>query len=71
MVIVYIYTMESTDLINSKAQLCKAIAHEHSEGVTKGLRVYKIHRLHGACAYLFYTVYKIDSLTICHFDRQL
>ena len=27
----------------------KAVAHECSEGVTKGMTVYKIHRLCGAC----------------------
>ena len=35
--------MESMKFINLKA---RAVAHERSEGATKGLRVYKFHRLH-------------------------
>ena len=35
--------MESKKFINLKA---RAVAHEQSEGATKGLRVYKFHRLH-------------------------
>ena len=37
--------MGSTNFIN---QRCEAVTPERSEGATKGLRVYKIRRLHGA-----------------------
>ena len=37
--------MESTNFINPKL---KAIVHKCSKGVTKGLRIYKVCRLHGA-----------------------
>ena len=39
----YTGTMWSLKFINLKAW---AVAHERSEGATKGLRVYKFHRLH-------------------------
>ena len=32
-----------------KPQRPKAVAHKHSEGTTKSLRIYKLRRLHGAC----------------------
>ena len=35
--------MESMKFINPKAQ---AVVHKRSKGPTKGLRVYKFHRLH-------------------------
>ena len=36
--------------------------HEHSEGATKGLRVYKIHRLHGECSFRLYLQYNLVLL---------
>ena len=35
--------MESRKFINQKAQV---VVHKRSEGATKGLRVYRFHRLH-------------------------
>ena len=60
--------MESMNFINPRVH----VAHERSEDVTKGLRVYKIRRFHGVCVHvqLFYTLNKMDSRIICYFDRQ-
>ena len=37
-----------------KTCLPEAVVYKHNEGITKGLRVYKIHRLHCACVELLY-----------------
>ena len=43
------YTHAPRSLRIIKTRRPKAVAPERSEDATKGLRVYKIHRLHGAC----------------------
>ena len=43
------YTHAPWSLRNLLTRRPEAVAHERSEGATKGLRVYKFRRLHGAC----------------------